>query len=56
MKFFNRRKLIISAIEKYAAEQNVSLQTSVDTAERRRSQKGRSLHWLANNKDKIFED
>lgn len=42
-KFFNRRKIIISTIEKYAIDHNISQQTAVDIAERRRSQKGYSL-------------
>lgn len=54
-KFFNRRRVIIKEIEKYATAHNISMQTAVEIAERRRSHKGRSLHWLANNKDEIFE-
>lgn len=53
-KFFNRRKLIIKTIEDYAMKRNISLETAVNIAERRRSQKGYSLHWLANNKIEIF--
>ncbi|KAG2191953.1 hypothetical protein INT47_004736 [Mucor saturninus] len=54
-KFFNRRRLIINEIERYASQNNITTRTAVDIAERRRSQKGYSLHSLSKNINKIFE-
>ncbi|KAG2191915.1 hypothetical protein INT47_003351 [Mucor saturninus] len=54
-KFFNRRRLIINEIERYASQNNITTRTAVDIAERRRSQKGYLLHSLSKNINKIFE-
>lgn len=55
IKFLNRRRSIINTITKYAEQNNITIETAVDLAEERRSRLKKSLHYLAENNDKIFD-
>jgi hypothetical protein len=54
-KFYNRRRSIILTIKKYAEEHNVSMETAVNLAEENRSRRSKSLHYLAEHNDTIFD-
>ncbi|SAL97782.1 hypothetical protein [Absidia glauca] len=54
-KFYNRRRSIIATIEKYAEEHNITMETAVNLAEENRSRRSKSLHYLAEHNDTIFD-
>ncbi|KAI8644421.1 transcriptional activator of glycolytic enzymes-domain-containing protein [Parasitella parasitica] len=53
-KFFLRRNAIIKVIQQYAEERHIVMKTAVGIAEKRRVQKGKTIHWLSMNKAEIF--
>ncbi|SAM02202.1 hypothetical protein, partial, partial [Absidia glauca] len=54
-KFYNRRRSIIATIKKYAEEHNITMETAVNLAEENRSRRSKSLHYLAEHNDTIFD-
>ncbi|SAM09828.1 hypothetical protein [Absidia glauca] len=54
-KFYNRRRSIIATIKKYAEEHNITMETAVNLAEENRSRRSKSLHYLVEHNDTIFD-
>jgi hypothetical protein len=54
-KFFNRRRSIIDTITKYAEQHHITIETAVNIAEEKRRRQNKSLHYLSEHNDRIFD-
>jgi glutaminase len=54
-KFINRRRSIVTTINKYANQHNLTIETAVNIAEERHSRLNRSLHYLSERNGMIFD-
>ncbi|SAM03910.1 hypothetical protein [Absidia glauca] len=54
-KFSNRRRSIITIINKFAQQHNITTETDANVAEERCSGLNKSLHHLAEHNDQIFK-
>ncbi|SAM03303.1 hypothetical protein [Absidia glauca] len=54
-KNFNKRRSIITTINSFAQQHNITIETAANVTEERRSPPNKSLHYLAEHNDQIFE-